>query len=158
MKLIETTACTRFVQLTKGYIHYDVVAEQPTKIAMQQLAITRWSFPMYAYFQSIDEVATTTWLQRQRASQTYTTISLSGVHKKPIPTYMAQLNDAEALQQLCDDFFYVAEQNFLFVLANEPCLQLEAEPMHMISKSAELLIAYYDGQGATFYTTKEENR
>lgn len=158
MKLIENKSEIHYLQLDKSFKIYDISDEMETPDLMQHVARNRWNFPMTLYFEAYDfdkeMILKTKSLQVQQApsEKRIITLSLKGVRRAELPTFTMQIEDEAALKEAFDEFFYVAEQNHFFALANEPCIIYEGEHPTARTNNAEILLADYDGQGAFLIT------
>lgn len=160
MRLVKMKEKIRFLQLDDSYKQYDVVADQQASELMQQLAQNRWNFPMTLYFEAYgekDEILATKSVQVQQVPSENKILTFSlkeGIRRAELPAFMVQIEDVVALNMVFQEFFYVAEQNFFFVLTNMPCIKYEGEHPTVQSLDAEIIMADYDGQGALLITNK----
>ncbi|MCT6926183.1 hypothetical protein [Metasolibacillus sp.] len=56
------------------------------------------------------------------------------------------------MKEAFHELFYVAEQNFVFALTNEPSLFYKGYNLTTASDTIEIVTADYDGQGVIFMT------
>ena len=158
MKLVDYKEKIRFLQLDEPFKQYDIVSEMETQDLMQYVARHRWEFPMTLYFEAYDfdkeMILKTKSIQVQQApsEKRIITLSLKGVRRVELPAFTVQIENEAALKEAFDEFFYVAEQNHFFALANEPCITYEGEHPTVHTQHAEILLADYDGQGAFLIT------
>mgnify|MGYP003397261572 FL=1 len=156
MKLVDHKEKIRFLQLDEPFKQYDIVSEMETLDLMQHVARNRWNFPMTVYFEAYGEteeiLGTALPVQQAPSKKRIITLSLKGVRRMEIPAFTVQIEDEAALKEAFDEFFYVAEQNHFFALANEPCITYEGEHPTVYTQNAEILLADYDGQGAFLIT------
>lgn len=127
MKLVESTRDIRFLTVPQHFTQYELVTAQETEEVMQMFIQERWSFPVYLYVESMDEAENILGIQAVPTTNTYMSMSLKGIQRKKLHTYTIHIESERALQQAFEAFFYVAEQNFLFVVASEPCIQFEGD-------------------------------
>ena len=80
-----------------------------------------------------------------------------GFHREYLPAFVLQIDNEAMLEQALEAFFYVAEQNLLFALTNEPALSYKGYHVTPTSETVEIVIADYDGQGVIFITTSKED-
>lgn len=156
MKFVESTRDVRFLTVPQNFTQYELLTAEDTQEVMQIFIRERWSFPVHLYFESMDEEEDILGIQAVPTNKTYSSMSLKGIRRKKLLTYTVQLENEVALQHAFETFFYVAEQNFLFVVASEPCIRFEGDEVVVRSTTAQLLIADYDGQAAMFCTRKEK--
>ena len=83
-------------------------------------------------------------------------VTATGWQREYIPAYMLQIENESILKLAFEELFYVAEQNYLFALTNEPSLFYQGYRLTTTSNTVEIITADYDGQGAVFITRKEE--
>lgn len=156
MKLVDHKGKIRFLQLDESFKQYDIVSEMETPDLMQYVARNRWKFPMTLYFEAYGEteeiLGTALPVQQVPSENRIITLSLKGVRKVELPAFTVQIENETALKEAFDEFFYVAEQNHFFALANEPCITYEGENPTVYTQNAEILLADYDGQGAFLIT------
>ena len=156
MKLVDHKEKIRFLQLDEPFKQYDIVSEMETPDLMQHVARNRWNFPMTVYFEAYGEteeiLGTALPVQQVPSEKRIMILSLKGVRKVELPAFTVRIEDEMALKKAFDEFFYVAEQNHFFALANEPCITYEGEHPTVYTQNAEILLADYDGQGAFLIT------
>lgn len=156
MKLVDYKEKIRFLQLDEPFKQYDIVSEMETPDLMQHVARNRWNFPMTVYFEAYGETEqildTALPVKQVSSEKRIITLSLKGVRRVELPAFTVQIEDEVALKEAFDEFFYVAEQNHFFALANEPCITYEGEHPTVHTQHAEILLADYDGQGAFLIT------
>ena len=132
MKLIENKGKMRFLQLDESFTQYDIVSEMETPDLMQYVARNRWHFPMTLYFEAYGETEEilgmkSLHVQQVPSEKRIITLSLKGVRRVELPAFTMQIEDEAVLKEAFVKFFYVAEQNHFFALANERCITYEGE-------------------------------
>ena len=156
MKLVDYKEKIRFLQLDEPFKQYYIVSEMETPDLMQHVARNRWNFPMTVYFEAYGETEqildTALPVKQVSSEKRIITLSLKGMRRVELPYFTMQIEDEAALKEAFDEFFYVAEQNHFFALANEPCITYEGEHPTVHTQHAEILLADYDGQGAFLIT------
>lgn len=156
MKFVNHKGKIRFLQLDESFKQYDIVSEMETPDLMQYVARNRWKFPMTLYFEAYGEteeiLGNALPVQQVPSQKRIITLSLKGVRKEKLPAFTVQIEDEAALKEAFAEFFYVAEQNHFFALANEPCITYEGEHPTVHTQHAEFLLADYDGQGVFLIT------
>ena len=156
MKLIENKGEIRYLQLDKSFKIYDILDEMETPDLMQYVARNRWKFPMTLYFEAYGEteeiLGTALPVQQVPSKKRIITLSLKSARREELSAFTVQIEDEVALKEAFAEFFYVAEQNHFFALANEACITYEGEIPTVYTQNAEILLADYDGQGAFLIT------
>ena len=162
MRLVPYKKAVRYLKLDDRFLAYDIVSEQQTEGIFQTFSQKRWMFPMTLYFESYPDekdaiLNTSLPVEEIPSIKKILHFSIKGFQREPIPRFVIQIDNEMMLKQALEEFFYVAEQNFLFVLTNEQRLLDESEYLTTNSDTMELLIADYDGQGAIFITSSRED-
>ena len=147
----------RFPKLGEHFSVYDIVSDEQT----ETMAQSRWTFPMTLYFESTpaekESVLNVPFpVKEMRSIKKIIYVTLEGWQREYIPAYVLQIEDEMMLKQALEQLFYVAEQNFLFAITNEPSLFYKGYSLTTTSDTVEILTADYDGQGAVYMTTNKE--
>lgn len=161
MKLVRRDKDKRFPKLGDRFFTYDIISEQRTEKLMQAFVKNRWTFPLTLYVESTSAdkeaiLRVPLPIKEMRSINKIIYVTPKGWQREYIPAYMLQIEDEAMLEQAFTELFYVAEQNFLFALSNEPSLIYHGYSLTTTSETVEILSADYDGQGAIFMTMKEE--
>lgn len=156
MQLISRQHDVRWPKLPQLDV-YDVVDDEPTEQRMQLFVRNRWSFPMTLYIEahSSDEEALLKLslpLQKMCPIKKNLYVTRKGWVREYIPAYKLIIEDEELLKEAFHELFYVAEQNFVFALTNEPSLFYKGYNLTTASDTIEIVTADYDGQGVIFMT------
>lgn len=127
MRLVLRDKDVRFPKLGEQISVYDIISEQPTEKLMQAFAQSRWAFPMMLYFESTPDEKDAVLnvplpVKEMRSIKKIIYVTPEGLQREYIPAYVLQIDNEKMLEQALEELFYVAEQNFLFALANEPSL------------------------------------
>lgn len=155
--LVKSLKDVRFPKIDARFFTYDLLSEQRTDMVMQSFIKSRWTFPVTLYIECIDDVrAVTLPVKKIRSIKKMMYVTAQGWQREYIPAYAIQLDDEAMLTEAFAAFFYVAEQNFLFALTNEPSLFYDGYSVTTTSNTVEIITASYDGQGAVLMTMKEE--
>lgn len=161
MKLVRRDKDKRFPKLGEQFCTYDIISEQRTEKLMQVFVKNRWTYPMTLYVESMSAdkeaiLSVPLPIKEMRSINKIIYVTQAGWQREYIPAYVLQIEDEAMLQEAFNELFYVAEQNFLFALTNEPSLFYHGYHLATTSDTVEILSADYDGQGAIFMTMKEE--
>lgn len=151
----------RFPKLGEHFSVYDIVCDEQTETVMKTMAQSRWTFPMTLYFESTPAEKESVLniplpVKEMRSIKKIMYVTLEGCQREYIPAYVLQIEDEMMLKQALEQLFYVAEQNFLFAITNEPSLFYKGYSLTTTSDTVEILTADYDGQGAVYMTTNKE--
>lgn len=162
MRLVPYKKDVRYLKLGDQFSAYDIVSEEQTEAMIQTFAQSRWSFPMTLYFESYPDEKDAILnvplpVKRMRSIKKIIHFSTKGFQREYIPAYVSQIDNETMLEQALEEFFYVAGQNFLFALTNEPSLTFKGYHLTTTNEKVEILMADYDGQGAIFITSSKED-
>lgn len=162
MRLIPYKNNIRYLKLNDSFSAYDIVSDQQTEIVIQTFAQNRWAFPMTLYFESYPDekdaiLSAPLPVKEMPFIKKIIHFSTKGFQREYVPAYVLEIDNEKMLEQALEEFFYVAEQNFLFALTNESSLFFKGYNLATTSETVEILIADYDGQGAIFCTGSEED-
>lgn len=162
MQLVQRDEDKRFPKLNEHFSYYDIVCDGSTEKMMQSFAQNRWAFPMTLYFEStsIDKeviFSSPLPIKEIRSIKKSMYVTATGWQREYIPAYMLQIENESILKLAFEELFYVAEQNYLFALTNEPSLFYQGYRLTTTSNTVEIITADYDGQGAVFITRKEHS-
>lgn len=160
MRLVQRGKDRRFPKLNEHFSYYDILCDGSTEKMMQSFTQNRWVFPMTLYFEStsIDKeviFSSPLPIKEMRSIKKSMYITSTGWQREYIPAYVLQIENESMLKKAFTELFYLAEQNFLFALTNEPSLFYQGYSVTTTSDTIEILTADYDGQGAVFITMKE---
>lgn len=161
MKLVRCDKDKRFPKLGEQFCTYDIISEQRTEKLMQAFVKNRWTYPMTLYVESMSAdkeaiLSVPLPIKEMRSIKKIIYVTPTGWQREYIPAFVLQIEDEAMLKQTFEELFYIAEQNFLFALTNEPSLFYHGYHLATTSDIVEILSADYDGQGAVFMKTKEE--
>ena len=161
MKLVRRDKDKRFPKLGDRFFTYDIISEQRTEKLMQAFVKNRWTYPMTLYIESTSAdkeaiMSVPLPIKEMHSIKKIIYVTLEGWQREYIPAYVLQIEDEMMLKQALEQLFYVAEQNFLFAITNEPSLFYKGYSLTTTSDTVEILTADYDGQGAVYMTTNKE--
>lgn len=159
MRLVQRDKDRRFPKLNEHFSYYDILYDGRTEKMMQSFAQNRWIFPMTLYFEStsIDKEVIFSLplpIKEMRSIKKSMYVTTTGWQREYIPAYVLQIENESILKLAFEELFYVAEQNFLFALTNEPSLFYQGYRVTTTSNTVEIITTDYDGQGAVFITMK----
>ena len=162
MKFVPYKTEVRFLKIDDRFTVYDIVSEQQTPIVMQRFAQSRWTFPMLLYFESHpfekeDILNVPLQVEQIPSKKKMISFSMKGFHREHLLAFVVRIENEAMLEQALAEFFYVAEQNLLFALTNEPCLFYKGYHVTISSQTGEILLADYDGQATIFLTKSKED-
>lgn len=162
MRFVQREKDRRFPKFNERFSYYDILCDGRTEKMMQSFAQNRWAFPMTLYFESTSadqEVIFSAPLpvKEMRSINKNIYVTSTGWQREYIPAYVLQIENESMLKKAFAELFYVAEQNFLFALTNEPSLFYQGYSVTTMSDTVEIITADYDGQGAVFITKGKED-
>lgn len=163
MKLVKRSKDQRFPKIDERFFIYDIVSDLHTEQLMKSFAQQRWSFPMTLYMESMESdkeaiLSVPLPIKEIRSIHKNLYVTPSGWQREYIPAYVLQIEDENMLELAFQQLFYVAQQNYRFVLSNEPSLYYHGYHLTTKSETVEMISADYDGQGAVLLTMKGEQR
>lgn len=158
------------MKVTGNYLRFQVWGNaadytEETAELMQQMARHCFAFPFYVHVETFGDQES---MQEMLAFQKHVKLTFRSSGKKiwtmqggmpvheELPSFSLQVNDAEELKLVFEEWFHMAQQNFLWVVSQGADVQYEDGTIVFdMLKDSVVLMAEHDGYGFSVITNAE---